>query len=346
MPESWYLMSQPLFNSGFEGDEFSTFAQGGFEEILDSPLADEIEIYEKTLSATPVSARAIIQGVTADNYNNSVLRQFLCKIGTLRSGQYIKARGQMWLVYSLPDNNKMYEKAIAWQCKYSIKFVSPTSGEIVEYPVYDINSTQYGSGETSEDHLTLGTSQHLIYIPYNEETIKLDSGFRFLIDKNRDNPTAYRLAQVDPGGYSCGKDDGLIQWTIVESQFDEKTDSKELMVADYFGKSELSKPEQPSEIGYSIRVNPDGGDASIIFGETLKSSVIICKDGVAQSGLPFDVTITDGAEFGTIQSVDQNGFVLYALNNRDFIGQEITVEITSSECEASSKTVFTVRGWY
>lgn len=79
MPESWYLMSQPLFNSGFEGDEFSAFAQGGFEEILDSPLADEIEIYEKTLSATPVSARAIIQGVTADNYNNSVLRQFLCK---------------------------------------------------------------------------------------------------------------------------------------------------------------------------------------------------------------------------------------------------------------------------
>ena len=37
---------------------------------------------------------------------------------------------------------------------------------------------------------------------------------------------------------------------------------------------------------------------------------------------------------------------LAALNNRDFIGQEITVEITSSECEAPSKTVFTVRGWY
>ena len=112
MPESWYLMSQPLFNSGFEGDEFSAFAHGGFEEILESPLADDIEVYEKTLSATAVKTRAIIQGVTADNYNNSVLRQFLCRIGTLRSGQYIKARGQTWLVYSLPDNNKMYEKAI------------------------------------------------------------------------------------------------------------------------------------------------------------------------------------------------------------------------------------------
>lgn len=81
MPESWYLMSQPLFNSGFEGDEFSAFAQGGFEEILESPLADDIEVYEKTLSATAVKTRAIIQGVTADNYNNSVLRQFLCRIG-------------------------------------------------------------------------------------------------------------------------------------------------------------------------------------------------------------------------------------------------------------------------
>ena len=89
MPESWYLMSQPLFNSGFEGDEFSAFAHGGFEEILESPLADDIEVYEKTLSATAVKTRAIIQGVTADNYNNSVLRQFLCRIGTLRSGQYI-----------------------------------------------------------------------------------------------------------------------------------------------------------------------------------------------------------------------------------------------------------------
>ena len=29
MPESWYLMSQPLFNSGFEGDEFSAFVKEG-----------------------------------------------------------------------------------------------------------------------------------------------------------------------------------------------------------------------------------------------------------------------------------------------------------------------------
>lgn len=345
MPESWYLMSQPLFNSGFEGDEFSVFAQGGFEEILESPLADDIEVYEKTLSATAVKTRAIIQGVTADNYNNSVLRQFLCRIGTLRSGQYIKARGQTWLVYSLPDNNKMYEKAIAWQCKYSIKFLSPITGKVVEYPVYDINSTQYGSGETSEDHLTLGTSQHLIYIPCNEETIKLDSGFRFLIDKNHDKPTAYRLAQIDPGGYSCGKDDGLIQWTIVESQFDEKTDNKDLMVADYYGVSDFSKPDDIPD-GYSIRITTDGGEKSIVFGEKLRASIELLKDGVVLSPTKFEVSIIDGSEYGMIESIGDGYFVLYALDNREYIGHEITVEVSNLEYELFQTAVFTIRGWY
>ena len=149
MPIEWYLMKQPTYNSGFEGDEFANYAQDGFEEILESELADDIEIFEKSLSVEPVKTRAIIQGVTSDTYNNSVMRQFICRIGTLRAGQYIKARGQYWMVYSLPDNNKMYEKAIAWQCKYSIYFISPITGKAVEYPVYDINSTQYGSGETA-----------------------------------------------------------------------------------------------------------------------------------------------------------------------------------------------------
>ena len=48
MPIEWYLMKQPTYNSGFEGDEFANYAQDGFEEILESELADDIEIFEKT----------------------------------------------------------------------------------------------------------------------------------------------------------------------------------------------------------------------------------------------------------------------------------------------------------
>ncbi len=47
MPIEWYLMKQPTYNSGFEGDEFANYASDGFEEILESELADDIEIFER-----------------------------------------------------------------------------------------------------------------------------------------------------------------------------------------------------------------------------------------------------------------------------------------------------------
>lgn len=84
MPTEWYLMKRPLFNSGYESDEFQNFAQDSFEEILESFIAKDIEIYEKSLSVEPVVTRAIVQNVTGDVYNNSYQRQLLCRIGTLR----------------------------------------------------------------------------------------------------------------------------------------------------------------------------------------------------------------------------------------------------------------------
>lgn len=345
MPTEWYLMQRPLYNSGFEGDEFSAFAQDGFEEILDSFLADDVEIYEKRLNVEPVLTRAIIQGVTSDTYNNSVLRQFLCRIGTLHSGQYIKARDQYWMIYSMPDNNKIYEKAVGWQCKYSIRFISPISGEVVEYPVYDINSTQYGTGETSKTYLTVGSANHLVYIPYNEETIRIDSGFRFLIDKNKEKPTAYRLAQVDPAAYSCGENDGVIQWTIVESQFDEKTDNRELMVADYYGKSEFSKPESPAE-GFYVDLIASDSENSVIFGEEVRVDISYVENGVPTDAIPLEVSIIDGAEYGLITDVTEDHFIVRALDNRDYIGQEITVSAKNETHGIDEQIVLRVKGWY
>ena len=345
MPTEWYLMQRPLFNSGFEDDEFSAFSQDGFEEVLDSFLADDIEIFDKRLTANPVISRAVIQGVTSDTYNNSVIRQFLCRIGTLRSGQYVKARDQIWMIYSMPDNNKVYEKAVGWQCKHSIRFVSPISGEIVEYPVYDINSTQYGSGETDRTYISVGSANHLVYIPYNEETIQIDSGFRFLIDKNKKNPTAYRLAQVDPISYSCGENDGIIQWTIVESQFDEKTDNKELMVADYYGKSDFSKPDD-SDTGIHVDLKYDGFENEVIFGEDAKVNISFFENGQVADIVPLKISIMDGTEYGSLSEIGDDYFVVHILDNREYIGQEITISVRNTDYDINEQITLKIKGWY
>lgn len=89
---------------------------------------------------------------------------------------------------------------------------------IVYYPVYTRNATQYNSGETPRNMMTIGSSQHLCYITCDESTVLINNGFRFIMDKNREQPTVYQLTQVDTSSYAYGPV-GIIQWTVVEDQF-------------------------------------------------------------------------------------------------------------------------------
>jgi len=76
----------------------------------------------------------------------------------------------------------------------------------------------------------------LLYVPYNDETVLVDDHFRFIMDRNKQNPTVFRITQVDTTSYAVGgeNEDGLLQWSILQTQFNEETDNKELMVADYY----------------------------------------------------------------------------------------------------------------
>ena len=77
------------------------------------------------------------------------------------------------------------------------------------------------------------TTQMLMYITYDEHTILLDNGVRFLVDRNQVNPTAYVVKQADTVSYSDAGEHGFISLTLYEDQFNPKVDNKELMIADY-----------------------------------------------------------------------------------------------------------------
>ncbi len=233
MAKSWYLMTRPLFNSGYEKEEFENYSQDGFSELLESFISRDIEIYDQNFILLQ-SLKSIVQNVTADTESSSFIRQILIPIGNLKTGYYVKYNDSFWLIKDIVDNNGVYEKAIMFFCNYKMNFISDVSGEIVSYPVYMKNATQYNSGETAREQETIGSSKFLIFIPYNEETIKIDHGKRFLIDKNHDNPTAFEITQVDTISHNFTDDFAVIRWTLVESQFNPKTDNKELMIADYY----------------------------------------------------------------------------------------------------------------
>lgn len=233
MAKSWYLMTRPLFNSGLEKEEFENYSQDGFSELLESFISSDIEVYNQNIILLQ-SLKAIVQNVTADAESSSFIRQILIPIGNLKTGYYVKYNGSFWLIKDIVDNNGVYEKAIMFFCNYKINFISDISGEVVSYPVHMKNATQYNSGETAREQETIGSSKFLIFIPYNQETIKIDHGKRFLIDKNHDDPTAFEITQVDTISHNFDDDFAVVRWTLVESQFNPKTDNKELMIADYY----------------------------------------------------------------------------------------------------------------
>lgn len=233
MAKSWYLMTRPLFNSGLEKEEFENYSQDGFSELLESFISSDIEIYDQNFILLQ-SLKAIVQNVTADAESSSFIRQILISLGNLKTGYYVKYNDSFWLIKDIVGNNGVYEKAIMFFCNYKVSFISDISGKVVFYPVHMKNATQYNSGETAREQETIGSSKFLIFIPYNEETIKIDHGKRFLIDKNHDNPTSFEITQVDTISHNFDDNFAVIRWTLVESQFNPKTDNKELMIADYY----------------------------------------------------------------------------------------------------------------
>lgn len=117
-------------------------------------------------------------------------------------------------------------------CNFRLKFRSPITGEIREYPISMYNATQYGTGEYAKNLMTIGSSAHIIYLTCDEHTMYLDNGFRFLIDKNLKVPTVYRLTQMDTSSYAAGRDKGFLRMYVLEDQYNPKTDDAENMLAD------------------------------------------------------------------------------------------------------------------
>ena len=74
------------------------------------------------------------------------------------------------------------------------------------------------------------SSQRIMYLPNNEETIYVDNDFRLLMDMNRQKPTAWKVTQVDAESYAFSNR-GLVRWTVLEDRLRD-TDDVNNMLAD------------------------------------------------------------------------------------------------------------------
>ena len=156
-------------------------------------------------------------------------------------------------------------------CNWILKWQNK-KGEIFEYPCYDINATQYNSGEQPFKQFTIGSSQHMLLLPCDENTIVLNNPKRFFLDKNTENPTSYILTQNDTTTYNIGEK-GIVRLTLLECANNSDKDRIDLGICDYIDFSKISTDNaedtyiSKSVISYSTNIIKSGGDTQIFIGK-------------------------------------------------------------------------------
>lgn len=154
-------------------------------------------------------------------------------------------------------------------CNWILKW-QKKDGTILEYPCYDMNSTQYNSGEQPNSNFTIGSSQHMLTLPSDENTVELSNPQRFYLDKATINPTTFIVTQNDTTSYNYGKK-GLVKVTVYEYPNNAETDRPDLGICDYIDvdvdKTECCCRNYKTVIDYDTTVIKSGGDSQIFIGK-------------------------------------------------------------------------------
>ena len=214
---------------------------------------------------------------------------------------YNEDEGLYWICTEVMCKSGLYYDGKLTRCNNILKWQDENK-HIFEYPVFDINSTQYNSGEFGDKTMTLGSSQHLLTIVADENTIALNHGHRFFWDRNTVDPTVFKLTQNDTTAVNY--DRGIVKLTVTEDQYNPKTDSIENWLCDYFKVSTVT-------ITYS-------GNPTIRVGGTKTLNVDTTET----------VTWSVESDVGATITPNGNSVKVKCPNDMSFVDKAITVKAT------------------
>ena len=206
----WYLINpQPTLNSGFEKDEFTDYAQDGFDELLtETQLGKDIVFCKGKFDGEnfeiEVDGEGIVQSETPDAYTQGYKRQLLTRRGEISDYKYIKYDGSIWLIMTEPADNCIYDKCVLHQCNYILKWQNANK-DIIYCPASIENASQYNTGEEGNKILILGYNQLMAYVSLDDDTVVIDRNLRLFVDYNKVNPIPYKVARPDTVAFSYVK---------------------------------------------------------------------------------------------------------------------------------------------
>lgn len=345
MSKEWYLLSsstKPNSIGGYENEGFQDYKDDAFSEALETDIATNITLYNHDLSESQV-IRCIIQGNSADTMLKSMERIGLFSIGTVKAGMYVFFENRYWLIDGLPGTQGIYEKATMCLCQYNLRWQNK-NGDIVERWCNITSASKYDVGENGNNTIFLTSNNYAIKIPYDEETIELETK-RVFIDRHKDKPIkVFKLTRDDDVLYDYGDEyhGSILNFIADKDEFNEKYDNQELRICNY--NSSASNPNIPSE--------PQEKDviASILGSDTLKLGKervwsVEFKDSESNQIEYADFKWNVVSNFDIKKSVDGITIHLF-IDDDSYLEESFVVQILNLEDKIMAEKTITVEEGY
>ncbi len=197
---------------------------------------------------------------------------------------YDSKTGIYWLCWESYNRDDINSAGLLKRINVWIKW-QDDKGNVYEYPAYDDNSTQYNSGVQGDSMITLGSSNHMLFMPCDDNTVLIDHDLRFFLDKNLKKPTVFKVTQNDTTAMNYEK--GIIKVTGTEDEYRPEKDRIDLWLCDYkepdLNDFEISYEGKPSVMsGMSKKFTATREDAvfSLILPEKLNGIVTVSENGI------------------------------------------------------------------
>lgn len=238
------------------------------------------------------------------------------------AGDYVEWADAMWLMVSCDWDKEVYTYGKMQQCNYVLKWQNANADVIERWSVV-LSASKYNNGEKYNNVIVVGSNQLMVYLPIDEETLKLRSDKRLMVDFNTESPKCYDITRVDTVtmGYDGtaeprydGK--GCILLVLTETEINPDVDRIDLMLCDYINPNDIPHPspinitysgapsiriggrktftaETENEVVFSL-VNSALLDGKLTMEQTGNKCVVRCTNDSALVGATFKVEVAGG----------------------------------------------------